>query len=295
MLEELLKHVVSQDYVRYFVFRDDIRKLLLLAEAEVMLGNETRFREPVGILYKLTDGGEFTILRGKELIEEIANILTLSIPVDEVFGLEDILKEAHEIIDTAHSTYYTEVLENGVLKIIEGVRKYEDVKDKLGGFEFFKVNNPMVRISEPKFVFMSTRFLPEAEEIPSEEVWGWSEDEAIPIVFNYEGLQGRSAIRVSGYEHYDVKSIRKDSRGKVVEERFIEVKTKAGRSLTIKLTNEEVKIAKEKGDNYWLYLVYGVKTENPVILSIRNPLKRLPFQRRAYKVEREEYFFYTIG
>ena len=289
LLEGLLKHVGFQDYVKYFVFKDDAKKLLLLAEAEVLLGGEVRFREPIGILYKPVNEREFAILRGKELIEEVAKAIPLSIPVDEVFGLDDVLREVDTIIDTAHSTYYTEVLEKGALKVVDGVRKYEDVKAKLGGFKFFKVNAPTVRISEPKFIFVSTGFLPEVEEVPSEEVWGWSEDEAIPIVFNYEGLQGRSATRVSGYEHYDVKSVKRDSKGRVLVERFIEVKAKMGRSLAVKLTDEEVKIAKEKGDNYWLYLVYGVRSENPVILAIRNPLKRLPFKRKTAIEKREEY------
>jgi len=294
LLEQLLRDVIpqeaSQDYTKYFVFKDDSKKLLLLSEAKVVLGNEVRFREPIGILYKLDDIGEFRILRGSELIEELTEVLSLSIPVDEIFGLDDVRDKVNVAIDTAHSTYYAEVLEKGVLKIMKGVQEYENIKAKLGGFKFFKVENPIVKITVPKFTFISIAFLPEVEEALSEEVWEWTEDEAIPIVFNYEGLQGRSATRASGYEHYDVKSTKRDSSGRVIEERFIEVKTKMGRNFNVNLPREEGRVAKEKGDKYWLYLVYGVRTEKPVILAIRNPLKRLPFQKRAYRVEREEYF-----
>ncbi len=291
IIGELLKHFKSEDYAKYFMFRSEGKKLLILTEVTVSLDGEVRYREPIGILYELGNTSNFSILRGKELVEELANVIPTSLPVDEIYGLDDVMGKVREAIDTAHSTYQTQVLENGALRIIKAVKKYEKIKAKFKGLGFFRTYGLNVKVSDPKFIFVSTAFLPEVGGILSEEVWGWTEDESIPIVFNYEGLQGRSATRVSSHEHYDVRSVKRGSKGEVIEERFIEVKTKVTRDLTFRLTDEEVRVAKEKGDSYWLYLVYGIKTKNPVILAIRNPLKRLPLRRRAYRVEREEYLF----
>jgi len=164
-------------------------------------------------------------------------------------------------------------MEKGAVNLIKLLRDYEEIRKELGGSSFFSVEEPQVKIREA-FVFISSALLPEVESAISEEVWEWAEDEAMPAVFNYEGLNGREAKRVSRQEHYDVKSERKENE-RILEERFIEVKTKMGRSISFKLSDEEFKIAEEKGDSYWLYMVYGVRTDRPVILCIRNPGKRL--------------------
>lgn len=88
-----------------------------------------------------------------------------------------------------------------------------------------------------------------------------------------------------------MRSVKRDSEGRVVEERLIEVKVKVRKGLGVKLTEEESRVAREKGDRYWLYLVYGVRTEKPVILAIRDPLRRIPFRRRVAVEERAEYHF----
>ena len=139
---------------------------------------------------------------------------------------------------------------------------------------------------------ISSAFLPEVSEKPSNEVWGWTEEAAKPVVNHYEQLKGREALWVSGQEHYDVFSVRRDERGKIVEERYIEIKVKTGRALNISLTGEEYSVAREKKDKYWLYMIYGVKTGKEVILCIRNPAENISFERRVIDVRpREEYYF----
>jgi len=180
-------------------------------------------------------------------------------------------------------------MEKGAVNLIKLLKDYEEIKKELGGSSFFSVEEPQVKIREA-FVFISSALLPEVESAISEEVWEWAEDEAMPAVFNYEGLNGREARRVSRQEHYDVKSERKENE-RIMEERFIEVKTKMGRSISFKLSDEEFEMAEEKGDSYWLYMVYGVRTDRPVILCIRNPAKRLQFRRKVALERREEYYF----
>jgi len=290
ILEGLLRYFSCSDYVKYFVFRGNEKKVLLLTEAKFLVGGEVRYKEPIGIVADFCTKS-INILRGKTLVKEIFELLMKSIPIDEVHGLSNMLSSIPSIINASYNTFYENEAREGAIRIIEAVKEYENFKKKLRGIEFFETNEPQVEIEEFRFVFFSSAFLPEVSEVVSEEVWSWAEDEALPVIFNYEGLNGREAIRVSGFEHYDIKSVKRDSEGRIIEERFIEVKTKMGKSLTIRLTEEETKVAKEKGDKYWLYLVYGVKTEKPVILAIRNPLERLPFRRKVAIEKREEYYF----
>lgn len=290
LLEGFLKHFKSDGRAKYFVFQGDERKLLLLSEAEVLVGGEARYREPIGIVADFSTR-RLDILRGLALVEWLSNLLARSIPVDEVYGLTEVASSIPSIIDHSHNTFYEREVREGAGKVARAVGGYEEVKGRLKGTRFFEASEPQVRIEEPSFIFISSAFLPEAGEIVSDETWGWAEEEAIPIVFNYEGLGGREALRVSGYEHYDVRSVKKDSEGRIVEERLIEIKTKVKRSLGVKLREEESKVAREKGDRYWLYLIYGVRTERPAILAIRDPLRRIPFRRRVAIEERAEYHF----
>jgi len=289
ILKELTRCFRSDDYARYFIYQDHEKKIVLLTEVEISIGDEVRYREPIGIVANIETGG-IDILRGRLLIEKLSDLLLKAIPVDEIYGLDSILSLIPDIISASHNTFYEKEAREGAVRIIEFAREYEVFKKKLRGLKFFEVAEPRISIKEPKLIFLNSAFLPEVEEVISDEVWGWAEDEAMPIVFNYEGLNGREAVRVSGYEHYDVRSVKKDSEGRIIEERFIEVKTKMRRSLNVRLGREESMIARREGDKYWLYLVYGVGTERPVILAIRNPLERLPFRRRVAIEKREEYY-----
>jgi len=275
----------TEDIVKYFVYQDYRKEILLLSEVEVSAGGEIRYREPIGTAADL-ETHDITIFRGKMLVDKLIDLVTRSIPVDEVFGLEDVLSTIPQIISASCNA---REMEKGAVNLIKLLKDYEEIKKELGGSSFFSVEEPQVKIREA-FVFISSALLPEVESAISEEVWEWAEDEAMPAVFNYEGLNGREARRVSRQEHYDVKSERKENE-RILEERFIEVKTKMGRSISFKLSDEEFEMAEEKGDSYWLYMVYGVRTDRPVMLCIRNPAKRLQFRRKVALERREEYYF----
>jgi len=292
-LRRLRDYFKPDGSARCFVYQGDRKEVLLLTEAEVLVGGEVRYREPIGVAADF-ETGELVVLRGRALVERLSGILQRSIPVDEVFGLDDVLSAIPQIVSSSYSTFYEGGLKGGALRLIESLREYEAVKRRLGGQAFFAVEDPQVSIKEPAFVFLSTAFLPEVEAAPSWEVWGWAEDEAVPVVLNYERLSGREAVRVSGFEHYDVRSVRRGSDGRVLEERLIEVKAKVGRGLGVGLSEEEFRVAREQGDRYWLYIVYGVGTGRPVVLCVRNPAGRLPFRRRV-AVERREEYYLSIG
>ena len=100
----------------------------------------------------------------------------------------------------------------------------------------------------------------------------------------YEKVNGREPdIRKKEEEHYDVYSYSDE------EERYIEAKGFVKPRLEIRLYDKEYQRNVEEGDRYWLYLVYGVGTENPIILCIRNPAEKVKLTEIETKVVRREY------
>ena len=283
---------------KYFVYEDERKEVMILSSVAVYIGNEVRYREPIGIIADFEGADKLVlrdlhITRGEQLIDKIVEVLSRAIPVDEICGMDYLLNYiTNDVLQASHNKFYESELRKGAVKLIELLRNYEKEKKKLGGKEFFNAQDPVVKIEQPKFVMISSAFLPEVSEKPSNEVWGWTEEVAKPVVNYYEQLKGREASWVSGQEHYDVLSVRKDERGETVEERYIEIKVKTGRALNISLTGEEYGAAREKEDKYWLYMIYGVKTGKEVILCIRNPTEKIRFKRKVIDVRpREEYYF----
>ncbi|RLF11831.1 MAG: hypothetical protein DRJ62_03165 [Thermoprotei archaeon] len=290
VLREILHYFDLEDTAPYYFYRSDEPELMLITEASIIIGGVMRYKEPVGVLARFKSHRvSLSILRGLELLRKLSQDLRQGLPVDEVFGLDDVFSLVSQIVNISHNKYYEEFVKEGAAKIATQLRDYESFKKMLHGLSFFDRNEPEVKIERPKFFLISSALLPETKDKLSDEVWEWTEDEAIPLVFNYEGLCGREAFRVSKFEHYDVRSEKRNPSGVVVERRYIEVKTKTSRSFSVNLKEEEAKIGREKGGEYWLYLVYGVRTNTPVILAIRNPLNRLQFRRYVQKIERGGY------
>ena len=88
--------------------------------------------EPVGISADF-ETKKLKIWRGKLLLEKLQGLLMQALPVDEVYGLEDVLNQIPQIIIAANSTYIQNEAKEGILKVIENVRKYEDVKSHSEG------------------------------------------------------------------------------------------------------------------------------------------------------------------
>jgi len=97
------------------------------------------------------------------------------------------------------------------------------------------------------------------------------EEAAMRIAMEYEWKSGRIPEDVSNREHYDILS-RDPGSGEV---RFIEVKGRSGLDIEVELTETEFNVAKEKGDRYWLYIVYGIGTGKPRLLAVRDPVNNL--------------------
>lgn len=105
------------------------------------------------------------------------------------------------------------------------------------------------------------------------------EEIAMKVAMDYEKSMGRIPEDVSSREHYDIRSI--DPR--TGEVRYIEVKGKSGLNLEVELTETEFEFAREKGDRYWLYIVYGIGTSMPRLLAIQDPVNRVRWSEVSIK------------
>jgi len=120
------------DCAKYFVFKSDKKEIFALSEVEISVAEEVRYMEPVGISADF-ETKKLKIWRGKLLLEKLQGLLMQALPVDEVYGLEDVLNQIPQIIIAANSTYIQNEAKEGILKVIENVRKYEDVKSHSEG------------------------------------------------------------------------------------------------------------------------------------------------------------------
>ncbi len=281
---------VGEDKATVFVLPSEDKKLFILALATVKIENEALggvqnarfYKEP--ILVELDAGKKAEVHRGEKLVELLSKILPYALEVDEHYGLEDLLaNEWSRVKGYALSRFQNNYsgLYNDLVKRIKG---YEDKKANVGASNFFKCRVSVAEV-RPLCYFASVGLLPESRARSETGVWlGFENQYLKDVVLNYERMNERTAnIRKREEEHYDVYSYGED------EERFIEVKGFVKPRLDIRLTEKEYEKAKELGDKYWLYLVYGVGNEKPVLLCIRDPARRIELTRIETTVVRREY------
>lgn len=115
------------------------------------------------------------------------------------------------------------------------------------------------------------------------------ERKAIILVMKYEIDHGRLPKDVHDEKSYDIESINPVT-GEV--ERYIEVKSHSGPHGLVELTEKEYEFARRHRDKYWLYLVIGLSSLQPKIITIHDPVSKLRLRRVAKKKivhqEREE-------
>jgi hypothetical protein len=70
---------------------------------------------------------------------------------------------------------------------------------------------------------------------------------------------------------FDIRSVCRDERGRVAEVRRIEVKGRSPERGDVMLCRTEWIAAARHGQGYWLYVLYGAKSEKPRGVKIRNP------------------------
>jgi len=102
---------------------------------------------------------------------------------------------------------------------------------------------------------------------------------AMAYVMNYERDRGWFPEDISNNHDgsgFDIRSEGAiDPETNVAAVRRIEVKGRSRSAQGISLTANEWRKAQQLGDSYWLYVVWGCKTEHPQLLTIQNPAKVL--------------------
>jgi len=289
-LELIASRLRSQSEPRIYVYQSDSHDVVVLTVGEIAVCRdggacETVYREPVAVLIS---GGAITgILRGSELLNRLLEVLRVSVPVDEVYGLDELLKSVGEVLKRRRAEVESVYQVRHLKKVVEHVGKlaeYERRRYALansGNTEPYFFTKVHVRVeSDYAYIFVPTSVLPSVRMLQSSEVWFWLEDLALKHVVSYERSKGREPVVVKSAEHYDVRSVGAG------EERFIEVKAPASNRLSVALTEREFEYAKKFGDRYWLYIVLGADSEKPVILCVRDPANRLRFVREE-RIEKQ--------
>ena len=79
---------------------------------------------------------------------------------------------------------------------------------------------------------------------------------------------------------FDIRSVTRGPDGRVVEVRRIEVKGRAPAQGDVSLCRTEWIAAHRHGDSFWLYVLYGAKSDQPRGIKIQNPAEALKDQVR---------------
>ena len=235
------------------------------------------YRELIGSSLK-----DSRILRGPQILNTISQALTSCIGVTE-FNLQNfdapLMLKVNVIEEFNRST----------AKILTPISIYTNKLESLGLRDadktFLKASDVDVKIQKPLWIisFVKPPLTPNVS--PPEALRREIEEKAVQYVIKVEKSEGRQPTRVPEEEHYDLRSV--EPTGAV---RLIEVKGHSGPEVYSELTNEEAKLAQEKGEVYWLYIVYDIGSGEPKLLRFRDPFKTMNW-KIFEKVERRYIFW----
>jgi superfamily II DNA or RNA helicase len=102
---------------------------------------------------------------------------------------------------------------------------------------------------------------------------------AMAYVMDYERQRGWTPEDVSNLRDgsgFDIRSVGPmDETTQISPVRRIEVKGRAAIGQAVSLTKNEWQKAKQLGDSYWLYVVWGCNSGNPQLITIQDPARNL--------------------
>ncbi len=278
----------------FLALPSDKKVIYVLAVASVEVRNKALegqvgvrvYREPILVELDVV-GRNANVYRGRDMVDILYKLLPSALEVDEVYGVDELVeKEWRGAIGIVRArilnNYSPSTIEyNDMVRRIE---EYEDKKKDIGASNLFKCSIAVGDI-KPLCFLVSVGVFPESPLRPATDVWFGFEDKYLrEVVIRYEKSKGREPdVTRRMEEHYDVYSYGED------EERYIEAKGYVKPRPEIRLTDREYEKAKELGDRFWLYLVYGAGTEKPVMLCIRNPAEKLKFSEKERSIVSKEY------
>jgi len=255
---------------------------LHLFKLTVLFSGKPVYSEVVGVGVR-SSGNE--LIRGRRLLEVVSKALSggkILAAVQEFWVPEDLLKQ-----------FRARVPANGVREAVSrAVEEFRNYVSKVEGLGLSAQHRDWTprpdsldayTYSKPVEYLGTIIFAAEAEAekrgapppIAVKEV----EEAAMRVAMEYERSSGRIPEDVSMREHFDILS--RDPR--TGEVRYIEVKGRSGFDLEVELTDAEFQVANEKGEKYWLYIVYGIGTGSPRLLAIRDPVRSVKWREVAVK------------
>jgi hypothetical protein len=241
-------------------------KELYLYEVVVNVGGRPAYSEVVGLAVK--EGASTEIYEGSALLGALSRLLL------DVVGVGDQFCHEERFGDAVRSRVlydYRDIMVDDFIKYLAGVEKGFSAPHKgwipregegRDASHFISASQRLLGVVVVAGEAAKARPPP----IAVEEV----ERRAMEFAMEFERRDQRSPEDVSKVEHYDVRSV--DPR--TGEVRFIEVKGRWDVDITVELTETEYEYARRLGENYWLYVVYGLSTDNPRLLAIRDPVNR---------------------
>lgn len=246
-------------------------KELHLFKIMVFFKNRPIYSETVGVGVKGVDSTK--LLRGRELLGIVAKALSPS----QIVSSAQEYYVPNELLQTfkvrASGTILSRVVPVAIRELVDYVSRLEKLSFSVHHQdwepkELDAYSNSSEYLGAIVFTAPSEASTGEvAPPIRVKEV----EEAAMMLAMEYEKNSGRIPEDVSMGEHFDILS-RNPRTGEV---RFIEVKGKSGLDLETELTDTEFKVAKEKGEKYWLYIVYGIGIGKPRLLAVRDPVNNM--------------------
>ncbi|MEH1798448.1 MAG: helicase-related protein [Nostoc sp.] len=151
----------------------------------------------------------------------------------------------------------------------------ERYKNKQGELDYLKIIRPgRVAYLGSALVYPATV---EVSKYPGMRNDPEVEAFAMQYVMDYERQRGWEPEDVSQKHDgsgFDIRSVGPvDEVTGIASVQRIEVKGRAQHNQEVALTVNEWRKAQQLGDSYWLYVVWGCKSENPQLLTIQNPAK----------------------
>jgi len=245
-------------------------KELHLFKVEVLLDDKPVYSEVVGVGVR---DDRVEVVRGRRLLE----VLSSALQPDYLWSAVHEYAMPAELQRSIGARAESDVMDRVAREAISEMARYMDTLEKQGfsgQHEHWRprgIGEFSGRIEHLGAIIFITPPETGVKQPPPPSMVKEVEGAAMRIAMEYEERSGRVPEDVSGREHYDIFS-RDPGSGEV---RFIEVKGKSGLDLDVELTEAEFEVAKEKGERYWLYIVYGIGTGRPRLLAVRDPVNNV--------------------
>ncbi|NOZ88620.1 MAG: DUF3883 domain-containing protein [Crenarchaeota archaeon] len=271
---------------------------LAIFQARIRAGEKIIYEEPIGVCIK--PGSRPQLLTGPALLDKLIELLEKGAARARQAKSLGIREKIHA------RTAVRRHLEDRLRPVATGLQRLEEILRQRGIRAELLTEEPTVDPGDPILVIEPGPAPPPIQQQPEEAAREAAETPetvveepetledrlrieriALQLVMRYELDQGRLPRDVHEEKSYDIES-RDPETNEVL--RYIEVKAHTGYSGHIELTEREYIFARQHRDKYWLYLVVGLGTGRPKIITIHDPIGKLdlkPVRKRIMELREE--------